>query len=184
MFVSGSIFCADLLWLTFYRILGSYDVEIGSRIYWCSRILPRRPLGRLWPSCARRPGRATKGNCSQRNPFMWSVGKTEVSFWVGAGTGRAGAQGHGQGQGGFEDRSSSEVGVQKGGLQVRGLPGRGVGQKAIRTGHQRFWTGLAGSPSRLYDPKALFRYTPCLCRFDYYNILISRLSSWHSLLWP
>jgi hypothetical protein len=31
---------------------------------------------------------------------MWSVGKTEVSFWVGAGTGRAGAQG--QGQGGFE----------------------------------------------------------------------------------
>jgi hypothetical protein len=93
MFVSGSMLCADLLWLTFYRIAGSHDVEIGPKTSWCSRILPRRPLGRLWPSCARRPGRATKGNCNQRNPFMWSVGKTEVSFWVGAGTGRAGAQG-------------------------------------------------------------------------------------------
>lgn len=132
MFVSGSRFCADLLWLTFYRMLGSHDVEIGSKIYWCSRILPCKSLGRPWPSYAGdAQDERLKGTAINESVVHYVVRWEDYRFfWVGAGTGRAGAQG--LGYGGFEDGRS---------MRTPGTRSRAEEPKAIWSPTILYWTG-------------------------------------------
>jgi len=106
---------------------GSHDVEIDSKASWCSRILDCKALRkRPWSSPARRAGRSQLLGTAIRAIWYvvcWEDWDFFLGSGCGAGTGRAEALG--QGQGGFEDVRSREAGSKRG-LQVRGLPGRGL----------------------------------------------------------